>query len=65
MSAPFVLGPQHRTQFCSGSAPLDPYFQQQVSQDARRRTMSCFNALAKDQRIAGFQLRLPEGRLQR
>ena len=50
MSAPFVLGPQHhRTQFCSGSAPLDPYFQQQLSQDARRWTMSCFNALAKDQ----------------
>ena len=50
-----LLGPQHdRTQFCCGSAPLDSYFQQQVSQDARRRITSCFVALAKDQHIAGF-----------
>ena len=50
-----LLGPQHdRTQFCSGSGPLDQYFQQQVSQDARRKITSCFVALAKDQQIAGF-----------
>ena len=50
-----LLGPQHdRTAFCSGSAPLDQYFQQQVSQDARRKITSCFVALAKDQQIAGF-----------
>lgn len=50
-----LLGPQQdRTQFCSGSAPLDQYFQQQVSQDAGRRITSCFVALAKDQQIAGF-----------
>ena len=50
-----LLGPQHdRTAFCSGSASLDQYFQQQVSQDARRKITSCFVALAKDQQIAGF-----------
>ena len=50
-----LLGPKHnRTHFCSGSAPLDQYFQQQVSQDARRKITSCFVALAKDQQIAGF-----------
>ena len=50
-----LLGPQHdRTRFCSGSAPLDQYFLQQVSQDARRRITTCFVALAKDQHIAGF-----------
>jgi len=49
------LGPQHdRAQFVSGSAPLDQYFQQQVSQDVRRRVTTCFVALAKDQQIAGF-----------
>lgn len=50
-----LLGPQHdRTRFCSGSAPLDSYFQQQVSQDARRRVTTCFVAINKDQHIAGF-----------
>lgn len=50
-----LLGPQHdRRQFCSGSAPLNSYFQQQVSQDARRRVTTCFIAINKDQQIAGF-----------
>jgi ribosomal protein S18 acetylase RimI-like enzyme len=50
-----LLGPQHdRTQFCSGSTPLDSYFQQQVSQDARRRITTCFVTINKDQQIAGF-----------
>ncbi len=50
-----LLGLQRdRTQFCSGSAPLDQCFQQQVSQDARRRITTCFTAISKDQQIAGF-----------
>ena len=43
-----------RTQFKSGSEPLDCYFSQQVSQDVRRRVTACFVALNHDQRIAGF-----------
>jgi GNAT superfamily N-acetyltransferase len=43
-----------RTQFQSGSEPLDSYFSQQVSQDVRRRVTACYVALTHDQRIAGF-----------
>lgn len=43
-----------RSQFNSGSAPLDRYFQQQVTQDMRRRVAACFVALADDGRIAGY-----------
>lgn len=43
-----------RTQFKSGSEPLDSYFSQQVSQDVRRRVAACYVALTHDQRIAGF-----------
>jgi ribosomal protein S18 acetylase RimI-like enzyme len=43
-----------RTQFKSGSEPLDNYFSQQVSQDVRRRVTACYVALTHDQRIAGF-----------
>jgi ribosomal protein S18 acetylase RimI-like enzyme len=45
-----------RSAFKSGSAPLDTYCHQQVSQDIRRRITACFVALdvAQSQRIAGF-----------
>lgn len=50
-----LLGPQHeRAAFCSGSDPLDRYFQQQVSQDVRRRVTSCFVALTDAQQLAGY-----------
>lgn len=55
--APFrmvMLGAeQDRTVFNSGSAPLDRYLREQVTQDVRRRFAACFVALS-DQRIAGF-----------
>lgn len=43
-----------RTAFDSGSAALDHYFRQQVSQDIRRRVTACFVALTPEARIAGF-----------
>lgn len=43
-----------RTQFKSGSEPLDRYFHQQVTQDVRRRVTACFVALTQEQRIAGY-----------
>ena len=43
-----------RTQFKSGSGPLDRYFQQQVTQDIRRRVDACFIALTNEQRIVGY-----------
>lgn len=46
---------QHdRGQFNSGSAPLDRYFQQQVSQDVKRRVAACFVALDGEGRMAGY-----------
>jgi ribosomal protein S18 acetylase RimI-like enzyme len=44
----------NRDGFNSGSAPLDRYFQQQVTQDVRRRVGFCFVALTDEQRIAGY-----------
>ncbi|MEO6351493.1 MAG: GNAT family N-acetyltransferase [Oxalobacteraceae bacterium] len=56
--APFhvaLLEAMHdRTQFKSGSEPLDRYFHQQVTQDVRRRVTACFVALTQEQRIAGY-----------
>lgn len=56
-SPPFRVAPldagHDRTAFNSGSAPLDRYFQQQVTQDVRRRVAACFVAL-REQRIAGY-----------
>jgi GNAT superfamily N-acetyltransferase len=56
--APFRVGPfdstHDRTVFDCGAAPLNRYFQEQVSQDVRRRIAACFVALSGDQRIAGF-----------
>jgi len=50
-----LLGPQHkRATFRSGSEPLDRYFQQQASQDVRRRVTTCFVALTDARQIAGY-----------
>jgi GNAT superfamily N-acetyltransferase len=50
-----LLSVEHnRAAFCSESAPLDRYFQQQVTQDVRRRVAACYVALAADGRIAGY-----------
>ena len=38
----------------SGSAPLDNYFRHQVTQDVHRRVTTCYGALTRKQRIAGF-----------
>jgi len=38
----------------SGSEPLDRYFQQQVTQDIRRRVTACFVALTPKNRVAGY-----------
>lgn len=43
-----------RATFSSGSEPLDRYFQQQVTQDVRRRVTACFVALTSERRIAGY-----------
>ncbi len=43
-----------RASFSSGSEPLDRYFQQQVTQDIRRRVAACFVAITGEQRIAGY-----------
>lgn len=43
-----------RIKFSSGSAPLDRYFQQQVTQEIRRRVTACFVALTSNQIIAGY-----------
>lgn len=42
------------SQFQSGSEPLDRYFQQQVTQDIRRRVTACFVALDQNNRVAGY-----------
>lgn len=46
-------GSLDRSGFVCGSEPLDRYFQQQVTQDMRRRVTACFVALS-DERIAGY-----------
>ncbi len=43
-----------RAAFACGSAPLDRYLQQQVTQDVRRRVAACFVALSDGQRVAGY-----------
>jgi ribosomal protein S18 acetylase RimI-like enzyme len=56
--APFRVVPldsgHERAAFCSNSEPLDRYFQQQVTQDVRRRVAACFVALSGEHRIAGY-----------
>ena len=57
-TAPFVirtLDPSiDRSTFSCGVEALDRYFQQQVTQDMRRRVTACFVAVTDDDRIAGF-----------
>jgi ribosomal protein S18 acetylase RimI-like enzyme len=57
-SGPFrvtPLDPSHeRSTFDSGSPALDRYFQQQVTQDVRRRITACFVACAADGSVSGF-----------
>lgn len=43
-----------RTMFNCGSEPLDRYFQQQVTQEIRRRVTACFVALTNEKIIAGY-----------
>lgn len=43
-----------RSAFNSGSAPLDRYLREQVTQDIRRRVAACFVALTDERRIAGY-----------
>jgi ribosomal protein S18 acetylase RimI-like enzyme len=43
-----------RSTFASGSAALDRYLREQVTQDIRRRVAACFVALTDEQRIAGY-----------
>lgn len=44
-----------RSGFSSGVTPLDRYFQEQVSQDIRRRVTACYVAIEADtSRIAGY-----------
>lgn len=56
--APFRLAQldatHERAAFHSGSAPLDRYMREQVTQDMRRRITACFVALADGPRIAGY-----------
>jgi ribosomal protein S18 acetylase RimI-like enzyme len=43
-----------RSDFTSGSEPLDRYLRQRVSQDIRRRITACFVAVTSEERIAGY-----------
>jgi ribosomal protein S18 acetylase RimI-like enzyme len=43
-----------RSDFTSGSEPLDRYLRQRVSQDIRRRITACFVAVTSAERIAGY-----------
>jgi len=43
-----------RSRFDSGSAALDRYLREQVTQDIRRRVATCFVAVEDDGRIAGY-----------
>ncbi len=58
MTAPFVvepLGGSHdRRGFTCGVEALDRYFQQQVTQDIRRRVTNCFVAVDTDGAVAGY-----------
>jgi GNAT superfamily N-acetyltransferase len=58
MAAPFRVVPLEdahvRTAFTCGVPALERYFQQQVTQDIRRRIASCFVAVTSDASIAGY-----------
>lgn len=50
-----LAGEHDRSQFTSGSVPLDRYFREQVSQDIKRRVATCFVAIPTAQeQIAGY-----------
>lgn len=50
-----ALGPLHdRKDFTSGSAPLDRYFREYVTQDIKRRVTNCFVATGPAGVIAGY-----------
>ena len=49
-----LLAKHEREGFSCGSAPLDRYFQLQVTQDIRRRIASCFVAVSTIGDVAGF-----------
>jgi len=57
-NAPFRVVPledvHDRPAFASASIPLNRYFQQQVTQDIRRRVAACFVALDREDRVAGY-----------
>lgn len=44
----------NRADFCSSSEALNRYFQQQVSQDIKRRIATCFVALNMENEVAGY-----------
>lgn len=56
--APFRVVPldstHDRNAFDSGSAPLNRYLREQVTQDVRRRVTACFVALNATHQIAGY-----------
>lgn len=56
--APFQLArldvSHERARFNSDSEPLNRYLREQVTQDIRRRSATCFVALDSGQRIAGY-----------
>jgi GNAT superfamily N-acetyltransferase len=50
-----LSGDRDRSRFLSGSAALDRYFREQVSQDTKRRIATCFVALSIDTNsVAGY-----------
>jgi ribosomal protein S18 acetylase RimI-like enzyme len=49
-----LAGHHDRRVFSCGVAELDRYFQQQVTQDIRRRITNCFVAITEDDAIAGY-----------
>lgn len=48
------LAKHNRKVFVCGSAPLERYFREQVTQDVKRRLAFCFVAVAADNTLAGF-----------
>ena len=48
------LAGHDRAGFTSGSAALDRYFREQVTQDARRRVANCFVAVDADGDVTGY-----------
>lgn len=50
-----LSGEHDRSQFTSGSVPLDRYFREQASQDIKRRVATCFVAIpATQEQVAGY-----------